>query len=111
MYLLFWKKITMRAMAVTLENGREIADIDMRGILYRNRTMKEPKFDVAVRVTPPGDPAYDAVMKAPLGKCFLLLPGVTVQVKYDPRRPKVVELDDELQDILDRNPQLRRREP
>ena len=108
MSLLFWKKITLRAMAVTLANGREIADIAMRGILYRNRSMKEPKFDVAVRVLPQNEPAYDAVMRAPLGKCFLLLPGVTVQVRYDPRRPRIVDLDDEVQAILERNPQLKR---
>ena len=37
---------------------------------------------------------------------YLLVPGVVVQVKYDPEKHHQVRIDDDIQAVLARNPQL-----
>jgi len=109
MGFLFRKKQWVQAFAVTLENGRDIADREMSKLRYQRKMMDEPMFDVTVRVETSDMSSFEAKMKAGLSRTFLLLPGVRVQVKYDPHHPEKVFLDDEIQAILQRNPQLLRK--
>jgi hypothetical protein len=105
---LFRKKQRLQAFAVTLEDGRAIAD---RGISKLHQGYQnEPMFDILVRVEPSNEPPFEAKMKAGMSKTFLLVPGVRVQVQYDATDNKHVTIDDDLQAILARNPQLIRKE-
>jgi len=106
MLSLFGKKQTVRALAEVLEDGRLIADREMKKPRYREYRGAEPMLEIGVRVQPENEPPFEARMKAGLSKSFLLMPGVRVQVKYDAAGRDHVVLDDENQAILARNPQL-----
>jgi hypothetical protein len=67
-------------------------------------------FDILVRVEPPNEPPFEAKMKAGISKTFLLVTGVRIQVQYDPTNQRKVTIDDDLQAILARNPQLSKKE-
>jgi len=111
MGFLFGKKETVRAMAEVLGDGRALADKELGRVKYRNEWRgKEPLIEIGVRVQPEYEPAYEATMKAGISSSFLLMPGVQVQVTYDPSKKEHVELDDKLQAIVDRNPQLTHKE-
>lgn len=106
---IFFKKQKVSCLAQVLEDGRQMADEEMKKSKYKNYHGSDVFILVKVRVQPDEVPAYEADMKASILKCVLLLPGVEVQVKYDPHHLERVELNDELQSILDRNPQLKKR--
>jgi hypothetical protein len=97
----FGKKETVQSLAEVLEDGRAAMD-DKMG--------KEPTIDIAVRVMPEFEVPWEATMKAGIGSSFLLMPGVQVQVKYEAEKKEHVELDDNPQAILARNPQMVRKE-
>lgn len=102
----FGKKEIARASAELLEDGREISLQAMKSVKYNEYHGKEPKFEMRVRVLPDYEVPWEATMKAPLGCCFLLLPGVVVNVRFEADKKDEVELDDDVQSIVDRNPQL-----
>ncbi len=109
MNFLFGRKpTTLHAFAVTTENGRELANQEMKKPKYNEYHGPEPVIWVGVRVEPEGEPPFEARMKAGLTRTYLLKEGVRVRVQYDPARKKEVILDDNTQDILERNPQLTR---
>lgn len=110
MSFLFGKKQTVQALAVTLEDGREIANREITKLKYRRDYQNEPMFDILVRVEPLNEPSFEAKMKTGISKTFLLVSGVRVQVQYDPSNHKQVTIDDEPQSILARNPQLSKKE-
>ena len=103
---LYGKKQTVQALAEVLEDGRAVMTREMQKPRYRDYAGAEPMLEIAVRVQPPDRPPVEAMMKAGLSKSYLLAPGVRVQVKYEVGKPQHVTLDDEAQAILDRNPQL-----
>ena len=105
---LFSKKQTVRALAEVLEDGREKMNSEMKRPKFNNYSGPEVFLDLAVRVQPQNEPAYEAKMKVGLLKMYLLKQGVVVRVKYDPRKPEQVEYDDDPQAVLDRNPQLKK---
>jgi hypothetical protein len=110
---LFRKKQTAHAFAVTLENGREITNIEMQKLKYRRASVthqNEPMFDILVRVEPLNEPPFEAKMKAGISKTFLLITGVRIQIKYNPTNNQHVTIDDDIQAILARNPQLSKKE-
>jgi len=107
----FGKKETVQSLAEVLADGRAAMDDKMSGIRYRNHSEgKEPTIDIAVRVMPEFEVPWEATMKAGIGSSFLLMPGVQVQVKYEAEKKEHVELDDNPQAILARNPQMVRKE-
>lgn len=106
MSFLFGKKQSVIALAEVLEDGRAIAAQEMQKPKYRDYAGAEPQIEVGVRVQPQNEPPFEALMKAGLTKTYLLIPGVWVQVRYDPRKPGRVNLDDENQAILERNSEL-----
>jgi hypothetical protein len=106
MSFLFGKKQTVQAFAEVLEDGRALANQEMKKAKYNEYQGAEPMLEIAVRVQPENEPAFEAKMKAGLTKTYLLKPGVRVQVKYEPTKKGHVVLDDDNQAILDRNPQL-----
>ncbi len=107
MNFLFGKKpVQLQAFAEVLEDGRAISAQEMKKAKYNEYSGAEPMLEIVVRVQPDNAPAFEAKMKAGLTKSFLLMPGVRVQVKYDPAHPQQVSLDDDNQSILDRNPQM-----
>jgi hypothetical protein len=110
MGFLFEKKQMVYALAEVLEDGRAITNQEMKKPKYREYRGKEPVLEIMVRVQPENDSPFEAQMKAGLGKAFLLMPGVRVQVKYEPAKKQQVMLEDEIQAILDRNPQLIKKE-
>jgi hypothetical protein len=63
-------------------------------------------LEILVRVQPENETPFEAKMKAALTMTYLLMPGVRVQVKYRLRDRRQVTLDDESRAILERNPQL-----
>ncbi len=103
---LFGKKQAVQALAEVLEDGRAVMAQEMKKPKYREYAGAEPILEIAVRVQPVDEPAFEARMKAGLSKAYLLAPGVRVQVRYEADKPQHVTLDDEMQAILDRNPQL-----
>ncbi len=103
---LFRKKQSVQAFAELLESGRDIANQEMKRAKYNEYRGPEPMMQALVRVQPEGEPPFEAKMKFGLSKSYLLKTGVRVQVKYDPVKKNDVTLDDEMQAILDRNPQL-----
>lgn len=103
---LFPKKQSAQAMAEVLEDGRALMNQEMQKAKYRDYKGAEPQFEVAVRVEPAGEAAYPAKMKVGMTKIYLIVPGVKVQVKYDPAHKEQVTLDDDNQAILARNPQM-----
>ena len=111
MSFLFGKKQEVQAFAVTTENGREVASREMGKLKYArdplSRHGSDITYDIAVRVEPANEPAFEAKMKTPNNRAYLLSPGVRVQVKYDPGNRQKVTFDDEPKDIRARNPQLK----
>lgn len=103
---LFGKKQTVQALAVLLEDGRAKMNELMQKPKYRNYEGAEPLIEVAVRVEPATEPAFEAKLKVGLTHTYLLKADVKVQVKYDPAKPQSVEFDDNTPAILARNPQL-----
>jgi len=106
MSFLFGKKQVAHAIAEVLEDGRAITSQEMQKIKYREYRGGEPGVEIAVRVQPVNEPPFEATMKAGIGQTFLLMPGVRVQVQYNPAHNQQVTLADETQAILERNPQL-----
>ena len=106
MNFLFGKKQSTQAFAEVLEDGRAISAQEMKKAKYNDYSGAEPMLEIGVRVQPENEPAFEAKMKAGLSKSFLLMPGVRVQVKYDPTHKQQVTLDDDNQAILARNPQM-----
>jgi hypothetical protein len=103
---LFGKKESLHALAEVLEDGLALSNQEMKKLKYNTYKGAEPMFEVLVRLQPGNDPPYETRMKAGLGLMFLLKPGVRVQVSYDPGGKGLVSLEDDLQAILQRNPQL-----
>jgi hypothetical protein len=111
MNFLFGKKpASAQAFAVTLENGRDVANREMQKLKYNREYQNEPVFDIAVRVEPANEAPFESIMKAGLTKTYVLITGVRVQVKYDPAKKQQVTIDDEVPAILARNPQLVKKE-
>lgn len=110
MSFFFGKKQSVQALAEVLEDGRAKADQEMHKRKYNHYQGAEPILQIAVRVQPKSDPPFESTMKAGLSKTFLLIPGVMVQVKYDPGKKQQVTLDDDNPAILKRNPQLIKKE-
>jgi N-methylhydantoinase B/oxoprolinase/acetone carboxylase alpha subunit len=106
MNLFFGKKQTVQAFAEVLEDGRAITNQEMKKLKYRREYQNEPMMEIAVRVQPENEPPFEVKMKAGISKTYLLMPGVRVQVQYDPAKKQQVVLDDQTQEILKRNPQL-----
>lgn len=106
MNFLFGKKPTLQALAEVLEDGQTISAGEMKKPKYNDYRGAEPMFEIAVRVQPVNEPPFEARMKAGLTKMYLLKPGVRVQVNYDPAKRQKVALDDDVQAILERNPQI-----
>jgi hypothetical protein len=100
----FRRKESVQALAEILEDGREKMNTEMKKPKFHNYSGPDVFQDVAVRVQPENEPPYEAKMKVGLLKMYLLKPGITVRVKYDPRKPEQVEYDDDPQAIVDRNP-------
>ncbi|MFT3891667.1 MAG: hypothetical protein QM730_08555 [Anaerolineales bacterium] len=105
---LFFKKQTIQATAEVLEDGREKMNAEMKKPKFNNYSGPEVFLELAVRVQPQNEPAYEAKMKVGLLRMYLLKQGVVVRVKYDPRKPGQVEYDDDPQAIVERNPQLKK---
>jgi hypothetical protein len=105
---LLFKKQTVFSQAQVLEDARQITNEVMKKPKYKNYRGPDVFLNIKVRVQPDDSPPFEAVMKASIMETFLLLPEVVVRIKYDPRHPEHVELDDEPQSILDRNPQLKK---
>lgn len=110
MSFLVKKKLKVQAIATTLENGREILEKYASKFRLGTHYDQEFAFDILVRVEPALEPAFEARMKAGYSTIFLLLPGVRVQVVYDPADKKQVVIDDDPQAILARNPQLSKKD-
>ena len=108
MSFLFGKKQSVQAVAEVLENGREIMNAEMKKPKYNNYSGREVFIEVAVRVQPDHEAPYDARMKVSLVNAYLLKPGVRVRVNYDPAKKEQVTMDDEANQILERNPQLKK---
>ena len=108
MGIIFWKKKIINALAEVLEDGREKMNVEMKKPKFNNYSGPEVFLELAVRVQPQDESAFESQMKVGLLKMHLLKQGVTVRVKYDPRKPGQVEYDDEPQAILERNPQLKK---
>jgi hypothetical protein len=108
MSFLFGKKQSVQAVAEVLENGREIMNAEMKKPKYNNYSGREVFIEVAVRVQPDHEAPYDARMKVSLLNAYLLKPGVRVRVNYDPAKKEQVTMDDEANQILERNPQLKK---
>lgn len=106
MNFFFKKKQTMQAFAEVLEDGRAITSQEMKKLKYRREYQHEPIIEIGVRVQPENEPPFEAKMKAGISQTFLLMPGVRVKVKYEPSQKQKVTLDDETQEILNRNPQM-----
>ncbi len=108
---LFGKGQELQAFAVTIENGREVATKEMNNLKNyrdpRSRYGKEILWKIAVRVEPANEAPFEAKMKTPNSKVYLLSPGVRVQVKYNPKNKQVVTFDDDPHTIQARNPQLK----
>jgi hypothetical protein len=108
MSLFLGKKQSAPAMAELLEAGCEMAEQEMKKLKYKSYKGTEPVFHILVSVQPENEPSFEARMEAGLGQTFLLRRGVRMRVKYEPGRQAKVKLDDKIQAILDRNPQLRK---
>lgn len=108
MSFLFGKKQSVQAVAEVLENGREIMNAEMKKPKYNNYSGREVFIEVAVRAQPDHEAPYDARMKVSLLNAYLLKPGVRVRVNYDPAKKEQVTMDDEANQILERNPQLKK---
>jgi len=110
MSFLFTKKQSVQALAELLEDGRAKAEQEMHKLKYKNYRGAEPTLEITVRVQPEGEPPFESKMKAGLSHAYLLKTGVKVQVQYNPGKQQQVTLDDDIQAILQRNPQLIKKE-
>jgi hypothetical protein len=112
MSFLFGNKQLVYALAEVLEDGRAKTSQEFNKLKYKNKEYrgKEPMLNIMVRVQPENEPPFEAQMEAGVGKTFLLMPGVRVQVKFEPAKKQHVMLEDEIQAILERNPQLIKKE-
>ncbi len=108
MSFLFGKKQSVQALAEVLEDGREIMNAEMKKPKYNNYSGREVFIEVTARVQPENEPSFEAQMKVSLLKAYLLKPGVKVRVQYDPAKKEQVTMDDEVPEILERNPQLKK---
>ena len=106
MNFLFAKKQPISALAELLEDGRAVMNQELKKAKYNQYAGAEPLLEILVRVFPPNEAPFEARMKAGLSKADLLIAGVRVQVKFEAGKPQSVVLDDEIQTILERNPQL-----
>jgi hypothetical protein len=106
---LFGKKQEAQAIAEVLEDGGAIFSAEMkkpnRGGYHEYRG-SAPILEIAVRVQPENEPPFEAKLKVVINMMNLLNLGVRVQVKYDPVKKQEVTLDDDIQTILKRNPQM-----
>ena len=107
MSFLFKKKPKYQAIAELLEDGEALFKIEMSKKKYNSYSGKEPTVDILVNVQPEYKPSFEAHMQAGSSVSFLLKKGVKVLVEYTDGK-KGVKLTDEVQAILDRNPQLRK---
>src|SRR4030095_9722487 len=103
MGFLFGKKQTVQALAEVLEDGREKMNAEMKKPKFNNYSGPEVFLELAVRVQPQNEPSFEAQMKVGLLKMHLLKQGVSVRVKYDPRKPRQVEYVDEPAALLERH--------
>jgi hypothetical protein len=112
MSFLFGNKQPVYALAEVLEDGRTKTSQEFDKLKYKNKVYrgKEPMINIMVRVQPENEAPFEAQMDAGVGKAFLLMPGVRVQVKFEPGKEQHVMLEDEIQAILERNPQLIKKE-
>lgn len=95
------------AMAEPLVEAQPLADAKMKGI--SNYSGPEIFLELPARVFPEdGSPPFEATMYASLFFAHFLRPGVRVTVKMNPQSRSHVALDDSMQEIVQRNPQLRR---
>ena len=108
MSFLFAKKQTVQALAEVLEDGREMANQEMKKLKYNNYQGPAIMLSVAVRVQLENELPFESKMKVAMLKMYLLKPGVRVMVKYDPAKKQQVTMEDEPAAILERNPQLRK---
>ena len=81
---------------------------EMNKSKFNNYSGPEVFLDLAVRVQSQDASPYAAKMEVGLLNMYMLKQGVTVRVKYDPRKPDRVEYDDDPQALLVRNPQLKK---
>ncbi len=106
---LFGKKQPMQAFAEVLEDGGAIFSEEMkkpdRGG-YREYRGSIPMLEIAVRVQAENEPPFEAKMKATISMMNLMKLGIHVQIKYDPAKKQEVTLDDDIQAIMKRNPQM-----
>lgn len=105
---LFGHRQEATALAVTLENGREVATAEMKAKAHLDKYKRygaESTYEVKVRVEPENEPPFEATMKVPGSRIYLMSAGVRIRVKYD-GRDKKVEFSDDPRDVRARNPQL-----
>lgn len=95
------------AMAEPLVEAQPLADAKMKGI--GSYSGPEIFLELPVRVFPEdGTLPFEATMYASLFLAHFLRPGVRVAVKMNPQSRTHIALDDSMQEIVQRNPQLRR---
>jgi hypothetical protein len=108
---LFGKGQDVQAMAMTIENGRDVATREMKNIKNyrdpRSRYGNQITYEIRVRVEPIDEAPFEAKMKTPNSKCYLLSTGVRVKVKYNTKNKQTVTFDDDPHEIQARNPQLK----
>ncbi len=103
----FIRQNGLAAMAEPLIEAEPLAAAAMKGV--QQYQGPEIFLAVPVRIQPGnGTPPYETTMQASLFFAHFLRPGVRVTVKIDPQNPQFVVLDDTMQDIVQRNPSLRR---
>ncbi len=107
---LFGKKQFVYALAETIEDGRTLMNLELKKAKYREYHGAEPMVEILVRVLSETEPSFETKMKAGVSKAFLLKPDVRVRVKYEPNKKQQVFLEDEIQAIVERNPQLSKTE-
>ena len=111
MSFLFGKKPSMvTAIAELIGDGRAIWNEELKKPKYNNYSGGEPQIEVDVRVEPANEPPFEAKMKAGFTVAYLLKPGVRVMVKYDPNKKQHVTIDEQNKAVLERNPQLIKKE-
>ncbi len=106
---LFGKKQAAQALAEVLEDGSAIFSTAMKNpnlAGYHEYRGSSPMLEIAVRVQPDNEPPFEAKMKTILSMMNLMKLGIHVQVKYDPAKKQEVTLDDDIQAIMKRNPQM-----
>ena len=97
----------LSGLAEPLVEAKPLADAKMQGV--GNYSGPEIFLDVPARVWgPDGGVPYETTIQASLFFAHFLRPGVKVTVKISPQDKNIVVLDDTMNDIVQRNPQLRR---